>query len=98
MNELLGTHLIRLIARGQTVIGRYGRRGFISGVLQEHELIATLRDDLHKGSLTATFDEDFESFDGVYVSAQSDQGLSLRCSGTRVTRKRSQPPSTTGTV
>ncbi|HTZ54149.1 MAG TPA: hypothetical protein VMB20_03735 [Candidatus Acidoferrum sp.] len=88
MQEVLGTRLIRIIVREQTVIGHFGRYGYISGSLTGHDLDATLRDKRHEGHLTVTFDDGFTSFNGQYASAADDRTRSRLCSGTRVTRRK----------
>ncbi len=89
MQEVLGTCLIRIIVREQTVIGHFGRYGYISGSLNGHDLHATLRDKRHEGHLTVTFDDGFTSFDGHYARAADDRPVRRQCSGTRVTRRKS---------
>lgn len=88
MHEVLGTRLIRIIARDETVIGHYGRYGYISGSLKGRKLEATLRDKQHEGQLIVTFDDGFTSFDGHYVHLGDDQRRDRKCSGTRVTRRK----------
>jgi hypothetical protein len=88
MHDLLGVEIIRLIVRGETVIGHYGRHGYVRGVLRGQELTAALRDDLREGSLAVTFDDDFASFDGYYAPAMYDTVRRYPCSGRRVARRR----------
>jgi hypothetical protein len=88
MQEVLGTRLIRIIVRQQTVIGHFGRYGYISGSLNGHDLDATLRDKRHEGHLTVTFDDGFTSFNGRYASSSDEKAGSQVCSGTRVTRRK----------
>lgn len=88
MQDVLGTRLIRIIVREQTVIGHFGRYGYISGSLQGRDLQAVLRDKRREGQLTVTFDETFTSFNGRYASAADDRPGSRLCSGTRVTRRK----------
>jgi hypothetical protein len=59
MHEFLGEGLIRLIVRGENVIGHYGRRGYITGALHGRVLTATLRDGIREGEVRLTFDEEF---------------------------------------
>lgn len=89
VHEFLGSGLLHLIARGESVIGRYGRRGYLSGALCGLVLTATLRNGLHQGELRVTFDEGFTSFDGYYRTAPPSEVHERRCCGTRVTRRRS---------
>jgi len=89
MHELLGTGLLHLIARGETVIGRYGRHGYVNGVLRDLVLTATLRDGVRHGELHVTFAEGFISFDGYYRPTPAHEAQERRCQGTRVTRRRS---------
>lgn len=88
MQEVLGTRLIRIIVRDQTVIGHFGRYGYISGSLNGRNLEATLRDKRHEGHLTVTFDDSFTSFNGQYASETHIAPGGQRCTGTRVTRRR----------
>lgn len=88
MQEVLGTRLIRIIVREQTVIGHFGRYGYISGLLNGHDLDAKLRDKRHEGHLTVTFDDGFTSFNGYYASGADEHAGSRLCSGTRVTRRK----------
>jgi hypothetical protein len=88
MQEVLGTRLIRIIVREQTVIGHFGRYGYISGSLNGHDLDATLRDKRHEGHLSVTFDDGFTSFNGRYASGAADHKGGVHCSGTRVTRRK----------
>jgi hypothetical protein len=88
MHEMLGTRLIRIIARDDTVIGHYGRYGYISGSLRGRELDATLRDKRHEGHLIVTFDDDFMSFNGHYSPGGEAPQRDQQCSGTRVTRRK----------
>lgn len=88
MQEVLGTRLIRIIVRDATVIGHFGRYGYISGSLTGRDLEATLRDKRHEGHLAVTFDASFTSFNGRYASAADDQPHSRACTGTRVTRRK----------
>jgi hypothetical protein len=88
MQEVLGTRLIRIIVRDQAVIGHFGRYGYISGSLNGHDLHATLRDKRHEGHLSVTFDDAFMSFNGHYASNVDEHADGLRCSGTRVTRRK----------
>ncbi|HEX8805614.1 MAG TPA: hypothetical protein VF741_01650 [Candidatus Aquilonibacter sp.] len=88
MHEMLGTRLIRIIARDDAIIGHYGRYGYISGSLKGHELDATLRDKRHEGHLTVTFDDDFMSFSGHYLPAGGEVLRDQQCSGIRVTRRK----------
>ena len=64
MHEFLGAGLIRLIVRGENVIGHYGRRGYITGALHGRVLTATLRDGIRDGEVQLTFDEAFTCFEG----------------------------------
>lgn len=86
MHELLGAKLIHLIFRNGNVIGRYGRRGCVSGVLQGHALTATLRDSKRAGTLTVTFAQNFESFQGLYVTEAGAEPAQHACSGERLRR------------
>lgn len=88
MHEFLGAGLIRLIVRGESVIGHYGRRGYITGALNGLVLKATLRDGVHDGEVSVTFDASFASFDGYYMAALTDRSDARQFSGTRVTRRR----------
>jgi hypothetical protein len=88
MQDLLGATLIRLIVRGETVIGHYGRRGYIKGVLHGCELAATMHHDTREGRLNVTFDQEFTSFAGLYATAREDR-QQVRCVGNRVRRRRS---------
>jgi hypothetical protein len=90
MSDVLGSTLIRIIVRGEEVIGHYGRHGYIKGVLRGRELSATLRDETNEGSLDATFDEDFTMFDGRYATALGSYPHERQCFGTRVTRRKAQ--------
>jgi hypothetical protein len=89
MHEFLGAGLMRLIVRGESVIGHYGRRGYVSGALRGLELTAKLRDGIHDGEVRVTFDEDFTFFDGYYTTGSPDQPQTRPCSGKRITRRRS---------
>ena len=89
MQELLGTGLLRLIVRGETVIGRYGRHGYVNGALRGRVLTATLRDGVHHAVLHVTFSENYVSFEGFYRPALGGEAQELRCHGTRITRRRS---------
>ncbi|MGB6984413.1 MAG: hypothetical protein WBD74_00410 [Candidatus Aquilonibacter sp.] len=91
MQEVLGTCLIRIIVRDQTVIGHFGRYGYISGSLTGRDLDATLRDKRHEGHLTVTFDDSFMSFNGRYEIAVDDPPHYRACTGTRVTRRNKTP-------
>jgi hypothetical protein len=91
MHEFLGSGLIRLIVRGESVIGRYGRRGYLSGTLQGLVLTAALRDGVHDGELLVTFDEAFASFNGCFHAAGDGESHERPCSGMRVTRRRVYP-------
>jgi hypothetical protein len=88
MHEFLGAGLLRLIVRGENVIGRYGRRGYLNGALCGLVLTATLRDGAHHGEVQVTFDEGFMSFEGYYRAALPSEPQERRCLGTRVTRRR----------
>jgi hypothetical protein len=88
MQEVLGTRLIRIIVRDRTVIGHFGRYGYISGSLDGRTLDATLRDKRREGHLTVTFDDSFTSFNGQYASETHDASGAVLCTGTRVTRRR----------
>jgi hypothetical protein len=85
VNELLHAKLIHLIARGDVVIGHYGRRGYLSGVLIERTLTAAFRDNVSQGNLTIMFDDKFTRFEGRVLSKQSGD---CPCSGTRLPRSR----------
>ncbi len=89
MHEFLGAGLIRLIVRGENVIGHYGRRGYITGALHGCVLIATFRDGVHDGEVRLTFDDEFECFEGYYVPALPNGPGERPCSGTRITRRKS---------
>lgn len=89
MHEFLDAGLIRLIVRGESVIGHYGRRGYITGALNGLVLNATLRDGVHDGEVCVTFDEGFTSFEGYYTAALADRPHARPFSGTRITRRRS---------
>lgn len=89
MHEFLGAGLMRLIVRGENVIGHYGRRGYISGALRGRVLTASLRDGVHDGEVCVTFDEDFTCFDGYYTTGLPGQPSERPCSGTRITRRQS---------
>ncbi|HUN29029.1 MAG TPA: hypothetical protein VMV65_04455 [Alphaproteobacteria bacterium] len=88
MREFLGTGLMRLIVRGENVIGHFGRRGYLTGALRGQVLTATLRDGVSNGELCVTFDESFTCFDGVYTSGPPRPPQTLACSGKRITRRR----------
>ncbi len=88
MQDVLGTRLIRIIVRDQTVIGHFGRYGHISGSLTGRDLEATLRDKRHEGHLTVTFDDSFTSFNGQYAIVVDDPPHTRTCMGTRVTRRK----------
>jgi hypothetical protein len=92
MNEFLSAKLIRIIVRGEVVIGRYGRRGYLTGALHGHVLTATLRDDVHQGHLTVTFDPAFKSFCGFYATVLATEPQRRPCSGSRLLRR----PKTSG--
>ncbi len=85
--EFLRAKLLHLIIRGETVIGHYGRRGHVTGVLDGCVLTATLRDSRTNGRLTATFDKDFKTFTGQLVTANHETQR-LACSGERLVRGR----------
>lgn len=85
-NGVLGAKLIRFIVRGENLVGRYGRRGHINGVLKGHVLTATLRDDHCRGRLTATFSEDFDRFEGFYEMTNDGDSPRGECRGDRVFR------------
>jgi len=86
MHEFLGAKLIHLIFRGEKVIGRYGRRGSVTGILEDHVLTATLHDSTRNGELTVTFTPDFCSFNGAYVTGSSAEAQRHECSGERLRR------------
>lgn len=89
MHEFLGAGLIRLIVRGENVIGHYGRRGYITGALHGRVLTATLRDGIRDGEVQLTFDEAFTCFEGYYVTGSPEKSDTLPISGNRITRRRS---------
>jgi hypothetical protein len=89
MHEILGAGLIRLIVRGENVIGHYGRRGYISGALHGRVLTATLRDGVHEGEMRLTFDKEFTRFEGSYLAGLANGPSEQPCFGTRITRRRS---------
>jgi hypothetical protein len=91
MRDVLGAGLIRLIVRGETVIGHYGRRGYITGALDGRMLTATFRDGRRDGEVRLTFDEAFTRFEGYYVAALPEGPSERPCSGTRITRRRPPP-------
>jgi hypothetical protein len=86
--EFLRAKLLHLIIRGETVIGHFGRRGHVTGVLDGFVLSATLRDSRHNAQLTATFDKDFKTFTGQVVTTVNQEPQKRPCSGERLIRGR----------
>jgi len=84
--EFLRAKLLHLIIRGENVIGHFGRRGHVTGTLKGHVLTATLRDSRRDGHITATFAEDFTSFEGDYLTTLYEQPYQYPCSGQRLCR------------
>jgi hypothetical protein len=61
-----GSPVIHLIRRGDAIIGRFGRRGIISGLMLGPILEARWKKRDRNGWLRVTFDPSFRSFSGDY--------------------------------
>jgi hypothetical protein len=88
MSAFLSAKLMHIIVRGETVIGHYGRRGYLTGVLRGKVLTAKTRDDVQTGNLTVTFVEGFASFDGYFATVPPTRPRRRPVSGNRVPRRR----------
>jgi hypothetical protein len=85
MADVLRAKLLRLIFRGESVIGRYGRRGHLAGSFRDGRLTATMRDERHEVQITLTFDESLRTFSGLYAGGGVQQTLT----GELVARRKS---------
>lgn len=86
----LGTSLLRLIQSGDSVHGRYGRRGVVNGMLKHRTFIGEWRDHDRTGWLRLRFDASFESCEGEYGRIGTEPTILGRLRGFRIVRKR--PP------
>jgi hypothetical protein len=86
----LGTPLLRLLQSGDTVHGRYGRRGVISGRLKHRTFVGEWRDHDRNGWLRLRFDTSFDSCEGEYGLLNDEPVMLGKLHGSRVVRKRPQ--------
>ena len=59
-----GARALRLVNRGDIVVGRFGRSGRIRGTISDGLLVATWKADTREGWLTLAFAPSFGSFQG----------------------------------
>ena len=84
--RFFGTHVLRILQRGEVVVGRFGRRGTIKGTLHDFELRAAWRERACSGWLNATFDPTYDTFRGECGDEDDELIAQVQCTGTRIRR------------
>jgi len=85
--EFLGAPLLRLIQHGDSVHGRYGRRGVVYGTLRDRTFLGEWRDNAREGWLRLDFDPSYASCDGEYGIHKPEPTVLGKLHGSRVVRK-----------